>query len=110
MFGIGRNEFSLENRTTITDIYYIKDLFEEIGSVENRLEDLFDQGYSAYDKIKEELIALVNCYELLKGKTQGQNQSIESSYSFQIEGVRDRINKLLKRAEKLGITIGTNRL
>jgi len=106
MFGIERNEFSLENRYTVTDIYYIEDLFEQIESGENRLKDFFAQGYSAYEKIKQELIALVNCYELLKEKTQGRNQGIENRYSWRIAEAGVKINKLLGHAEKLGITIG----
>jgi len=109
MFGTEQNnDFSFESRYTATDIYYIEDLFEQIESGENRLNDLFKEGYSAYEKIKQELIALINCYELLKEKTQGHNQDIENRYSFRIQEAGIRINKLLERAEKLGITIGRN--
>jgi len=111
MFGKKQdNEFSIKNKDIVTDSYYIKDLFEEIEGVEYRLKNLFKAGHSEYDTIKQELISLINWYELFKEKTQGQNQSIENNYSFQLKEARDRINKLLKHAKKHGIIIGKKSL
>ena len=88
----------------------IQDLFEQIALGENRLNELFQKGYSAHDKIKQELLSLINCYELLKEKTQGKNQGIEDRYSSRLKEVKVRIDKLLVRAKKIDIKLRVDEL
>ena len=113
MFGLKRDMDFLneESKYTATDIFYIEDLFEQIGLGENRFNYLFkEQGYNACDKIKQELLSIINCYELLKEKTQGKNQGIEDRYSSRLKEAKIRIDKLLVRAKKLGIKLRVDEL
>ena len=113
MFGLKRDIGFLneESRYTATDIFYIEDLFEQIGLGENRLNYLFkEQGYNACDKIKEELLSLINCYELLKEKTQCKSHDIEDRYSSRLKEVKARIDELLGRAKKLSIELRVDEL
>ena len=105
MLGIRKNnDLFFESRYTATDIFQIEDLFEQIKIGEARLDNLFKEDKNS-DKIKVELISLLNCHELLKEKTQGRNQYIEDNYSSRLKVTEERINKLLERAEKIGVRV-----
>jgi len=103
------NDLLFENRFTATDIFQIEDLFEQIKIGEARLDNLFNQDKNGDpDKIRQELISMRNYHELLQEKTEGRNQYIEDNYRSRLKITGERINKLLERAEKTGITIGIN--